>query len=166
MMDLYQRKKTDSPTQNQEIQSKKRGKIKEKSEEKFFTKKSLDIFFLIHVCHLEYQSRISNLFSFFQSDFKQKRLDLKWHKGHLYNRWSTSDEAWVRIRLNFSLDSLQAGPLCLFSKGLKLIALSKFNSFIQYCVMCHSYVYHCTEFWRIIRKLVSSLYFSQQGIWN
>ena len=86
MMDLYQRKKTDSPTQNQEIQSKKRGKIKEKSEEKFFTKKSLDIFFLIHVCHLEYQSRISNLFSFFQSDFKQKRLDLKWHKGHLYNR--------------------------------------------------------------------------------
>ena len=87
MMDLYQRKKTDSPTQNQEIQSKKRGKIKEKSEEKFFTKKSLDIFFLIHVCHLEYQSRISNLFSFFQSDFKQKRLDLKWHKGHLYNRW-------------------------------------------------------------------------------
>ena len=87
-MDLYQRKKTDSPTQNQEIQSKKRGKIKEKSEEKFFTKKSLDIFFLIHVCHLEYQSRISNLFSFFQSDFKQKRLDLKWHKGHLYNRCS------------------------------------------------------------------------------
>ena len=89
MMDLYQRKKTDSPTQNQEIQSKKRGKIKEKSEEKFFTKKSLDIFFLIHVCHLEYQSRISNLFSFFQSDFKQKRLDLKWHKGHLYNRCYT-----------------------------------------------------------------------------
>ena len=94
MMDLYQRKKTDSPTQNQEIQSKKRGKIKEKSEEKFFTKKSLDIFFLIHVCHLEYQSRISNLFSFFQSDFKQKRLDLKWHKGHLYNRCWATEEEW------------------------------------------------------------------------
>ena len=32
MMNLYQRKKIDSPTQNQEIQSIKRGKTKEKSE--------------------------------------------------------------------------------------------------------------------------------------
>ena len=97
---------------------------------------------MIHVCHLEYQSRISNLFSFFQSDFKQKRLDLKWHKGHLYNRcneWSVA---------GFVFNTFAQSPaVCVIDPRCHIILSNGLNfTLVPMLIIWNPSIYYCSVF--------------------